>query len=233
MGITLGVLILILLIPVGVSLLYEGGKPVLRIRVCFLNFALNLGKKSGKKKKPEKKPKKQPEIQPEIQPEPQPDPALQQALHGEQEKLKAAAKGKGSQPQSPETPKKEKTPLSAYLPFVRLAVDFLGSLNRKLRIEKLYLKLILAEEDPCDLAAHYGCAWAGASGLMTLMDRIFVIKDRNIDIQCDFLADRTFLSGRVDLTITIGRILSLALCYGIRALKEFLIFKKRKGGAAI
>ena len=38
---------------------------------------------------------------------------------------------------------------------------------------------------------------------------------------------------RLDITITLGRLVGLAVCYAIRGLKEFLkIRKKRKGGAA-
>ena len=127
--------------------------------------------------------------------------------------------------------KKQKKPLKAYLPFVRLALDFLSSLRRKLRIEKLYGTVILAGGDPCDLACNYGRAWAGVSTLLAQMNRIFVIRDQNVNVECDFTAEKTLLTGRVDLTMTLGRIISLALSYGVRALKEFLIF--RKGGATL
>ena len=42
----------------------------------------------------------------------------------------------------------------------------------------------------------------------------------------------TLVIARLDLTITLGRLLGLAIVYGIRALREFLkLQKKRKGGA--
>ena len=67
---------------------------------------------------------------------------------------------------------------------------------------------------------------------MPHLDRLFVIKKRDVEVECDFTASETLVFARLDLTITLGRLLSLAVCYGIRALKEFLnIKKKRKGGA--
>ena len=51
-------------------------------------------------------------------------------------------------------------------------------------------------------------------------------------MECDFTANETLVIARLDLTITLGRLLSLGAVYGIRALKVFLkMKKKRKGGA--
>ena len=51
-------------------------------------------------------------------------------------------------------------------------------------------------------------------------------------MECDFTASETLVLARVDMTITLGRLLALIVVYGIRAVKEFLtIQKKRKGGA--
>ena len=133
-----------------------------------------------------------------------------------------------------EPPGKQKKPrrsMKDFLPWIRLGLDFLGSLRRKLRIEKLYAHVILAGGDPCDLAINYGRTWAGASTLMAQLNRIFVIRDQDVDISCDFTAEKTAVTARLDLTITVGRIISLLVLYGIRALRQYLIF--RKGGASL
>ena len=262
--ITLAVLTALAMIPVGVSLLYEKGIFLLKLKVAFLRFDLNLGKK---KKEPKiKKSDPDPVLSPEEESLNGQKGALKTALsqrrQAKQEaaeaerrakeaekKLAEARKAQEKAQEKPATPpqqkapeqpvpqepekKKEKTDLTVYLPFVRLALDLLGSLRKKLRIQKLHVKAILAGTDPCDLATAYGRTWAGAMTLMGHINQIFVVEDQDIDIQCDFTAEKLFISVRMDLTITVGRMLSLAVCYGVRALREFLIFKKRKGGAAI
>lgn len=118
-----------------------------------------------------------------------------------------------------------------FQPFVKLALDLLGDFRRKLRINELYLRLILAGGDPCDLAVNYGRTWAALGNLMPQLERLFVIKKRDVEVECDFTASETLVIARVDMTITLGSVLALAVTYGIRALKEFLSMKKRKGGA--
>ena len=60
-----------------------------------------------------------------------------------------------------------------------------------------------------------------------------MIKKRDIDVGCDFVASETTIYVRLDLTITLGRILAIAVVYGFRGIVEFLKIKnKRKGGAS-
>ena len=119
-----------------------------------------------------------------------------------------------------------------FLPLVKVALNFLGAFRRKLRVNRLELKLILAGGDPCDLAVNYGRAWAAVGNLMPRLERLFVIKKRDVEVECDFTASETLVIARLDLTVTLGRLLGLAIVYGVRALKEFLTLqKKRKGGA--
>lgn len=162
----------------------------------------------------------------------------------EKEKKKPAPETKpeeASLPKPPQPPKQEKAKgekketggsLLDFLPLVKLALELLGEFRRKLRIDDLYLRLILAGSDPCDLAVNYGRAWAALGNLMPQLERLFAIKKRDVEVECDFSASETLVLARMDLTITLGRLLALATVYGIRAVKEFLsIQKKRKGGA--
>ena len=129
--------------------------------------------------------------------------------------------------------KKEKGgSLLDFLPLVRVALDLLGDFRRKLRLDRLELKLIMAADDPCDLAINYGRAWAALGNLFPLLERAFVIKKRDIEVECDFTVSETLIIARLDITITLGRIIALVVRYGIRALREYLkIMKLRKGGA--
>ena len=124
-------------------------------------------------------------------------------------------------------------PITDFLPLVKIALDMLGAFWRRLRVNMLELKLVMAADDPCDLAVNYGRAWAAVGNLMPRLERVFVIKKRNIDVQCDFETAETLITARLDLTITLGRILATVVVYGVKALIEFLkINKKRKGGAS-
>lgn len=122
--------------------------------------------------------------------------------------------------------------VSDFLALVRTAADFLGEFRRKLRVNRLEMKLILAGDDPCDLAVNYGKAWAALGNLMPLLENFLVIRKRNLEVECDFTAEQTRILARLDLTITVGRIISMTVRYGVRAMREYLkIMKKRKGGA--
>lgn len=124
-------------------------------------------------------------------------------------------------------PKEKGGSLTRFLPLVKLGLKFLGDFRRKLRVDNLFLRLILAGDDPCDLAVNYGRAWAAVGNLMPQLERLFVIKKRDIQVECDFTAEEISVIAHVDITITLGRLLTLAVVYGIRVLFEFL---KRKGG---
>ena len=95
----------------------------------------------------------------------------------------------------------------------------------------LEVNLVLAGGDPCDLATNSGKAWAALGNLRPRLERLFVIKKRDLEVECDFTSDETLITARLDITITLGRLIALAVRYGIRALREFLkIMKLRKGG---
>ena len=112
------------------------------------------------------------------------------------------------------------------------SLDFLGDLRRKLRVRQLYLRLVLAGDDPCDLAVNYGKTWTAVGNLLPVLERWFVIKKKDVEVECDFTASETLVVARLEITMTLGRLLSLAAVYAVRGLKEFIVFRnKRKGGA--
>ncbi len=151
-------------------------------------------------------------------------------------------KKKKEEKQAPQTATQEKTEvrqekqqggsLSDFLPMVRLVFDFLGELRRKLLVRKLVLKVTLAGDDPSDLAVNYGRACGALASLEPQLSRFFTIRKKDLDVECDFTADKTLVFAAVDLTITIRRIFSLGLRHGVKILREYLrIMKLRKGGA--
>lgn len=210
--IALGILICLAVLPLGVRVRYDCGGPLVRVILGPVKLTVFPRPKKQKKEKTSK-------------------------TTGDQTEPYAAEKSL-PQPPKPPAPEKEGTQekkggsLLDFLPLVRVALDFLGDFRRKLRIDNLYLRWILASSDPCDLAVNYGRAWAALGNLMPQLERLFKIKKRDVEVECDFTASEPTVIARVDLTITLGHLLTLAAVYGVRALKEFLkLKKKRKGGA--
>ena len=204
--ITLVILFLLAILPLGASVLYDAEGPRVRIVAGPLKIQVfPLKKKPQKDKSGKEKPKK------------------------EKKPKKTAAKGQTEKA----APKPEKGgSWTDFLPLVRVALDLLNDLRRKLRVDMLKLHLTMAGDDPCDLAVNYGRMNASMAALMTQLERFLVIKKRDVHIDCDFAATQTVILARLDLTITLGRILAIAVVYGIRALITFLKIKKQREGGA-
>ena len=137
-------------------------------------------------------------------------------------------------PSKPTTQKKEKKggSLSDFFPLVDVVLDFLSDIRRKLRVDVLEVQFLMAGGDPCDLGINYGKAVAAVSALDPQLERLFVIKKKHIRVACDFAGEQNQVWANVRLTITVGRILSMGLRHGCKALREYMkIMKLRKGGA--
>ena len=145
---------------------------------------------------------------------------------------KKAAPAKKAPADKPKSTNKKGGSFTDFLPLVQTLLDLLIDFRTKIRVKRLELKLVLAGGDPCDLAVNYGRAWAALGNLMPQLERFFVIKKRDLEVECDFTADKTLVFAQLDITITVGRLLYLVVRYGIRVLRQFLsIMKLRKGGA--
>ena len=51
-----------------------------------------------------------------------------------------------------------------------------------------------------------------------------------MQVECDFTAEEICVAAHLDITITLGRLLVLAVYYGICVLIEFLSLKRKGGG---
>ena len=202
------ILLALAVLPMGVRIRYNDAGFVLKVIAGPLKITVIPGRKKPKKQKV--KQKKQKAVQ--------------------------TAESAGSEERPPQPPKAQPEQkerggsLTRFLPLVKLGLKFLGDFRRKLRLDNLYLRLILAGDDPCDLAVNYGRIWAAVGNLMPQLERLFVIKKRDIQVECDFTATELCVVAHLDITITLGRLLVLALYYGIRILFEFLSIKRKGGG---
>lgn len=210
--ITVGILVLLAVLPLGVWVGYDSAGPQVRLVLGPVKFTV-----FPRQKKEKKKTKKE-------------------SINDSSEKKKTEETDLPTAPQSPRIPSKKKKPaggsLTDFIPFVKLAIDFLGDFRRKLRLKDLYLRLILASSDPCDLAVNYGKTWTAVGNLMPVLERWFIIKNRDVEVECDFTASETKILARLEISMTLGRLLSLVMVYAFRGLKELIQFRnKRKGGA--
>ena len=198
--ITLGVLTLIAIVPIGVSAFYdEEGPRAFVIIGPFRSQVFPSNKEKEKKKGREKKTKEKIES------------------NASEQKKKKKKKG-GS--------------IHDFLPVVDVVLDFLAAFGRKIRVNHLEMKLVLGGSNPSDLAVNYGRGWAVLGNLVPLLERAFIIKKRDLEVECDFLAENTVIIARLDLTITVVRVLSLLTIRGIPIIRELINLKKLfKGGA--
>jgi hypothetical protein len=210
--ITLGILALLAGMPLGVSVCYDSAGVLVKVIAGFLRIQVVPSKsKSGEKDQKEK-----------------------------HTKSSATEKKTVKQTKAPPKETAEESPVKKggsamdFMPLVQLALEFLGSFTRKLRVNRMELRIVLAGDDPCDLAVNYGKAWTALGNLWPRLEEVFVIRKRDVEVQCDFEGTQTLVTARVDISITLGRLLSLLVCYGVRALRQYMkITDKRKGGAAI
>lgn len=200
--IALGILVLIAILPIGASVLYDEDGFRAAVIAGLIKIPVFPVKKKEQKEKPKKDKKKKPE--------------------------KPAAK-KTTPKKKPE---KKGGSILDFLPVLDRSLDFLSAFRKKLRVPYLELKLILGGGDPSDLAYNYGRGWTALGNLMPLLDNVLHIKKRDLEVECDFLADKTTIIARFDISITIGRVITLVFINGVPILFEFLkVLNKRKGGA--
>ena len=210
--ITLGILFLLAILPLGVSIHYNADGAIVKIILGPIKLTVAPAKKKPPKEKKEKtkkekKPKKQTEKPKQV--------------------------GADAPPPEPKPEKREEGgSILDFLPLVKTLFDFLGDFRRKLRLDNLQLKLIMAGGDPYNLAMNYGKAWAAVGNLLPKLEQWFVIRKRDIEVECDFVASKTTVIAHLDLTITLGRLLAAVIKFAFKTLIKFIqIKKKRKGGA--
>jgi hypothetical protein len=198
--IALIILFLLAILPLGVSVIYNENGPLVRVIAGPVGIKVFPGKKK--------------------------DPDAPAKPDKKKNKEKSPAKNE----EKPDPSKKKGGSITDFFPFVRILFDFLGDFRRKLRINHLKVKYIMAGGDPADLAINYGKAWAALGNIWPRLESWFVIKKRDVEIECDFESSETLIDARIDLSITLGRLLCLVFRNGFRALKEYLNFRKKRNG---
>ena len=213
--ITLGILVLLAILPLGVSVKYDAKGALVKVIAGPVKITLfPRPKKPKKEEKSKKKPKKSKAASDKADSAPAKAPKAESAKEETEEK-------------------KSDGPVTDFLPLLKVALDLLNDFRKKLRVDRLEAKLVMAGGDPCDLGLNYGRAWSALGSLIPVLEENLVIIQRDTQVECDFTASATTIYARADLTITVGRLLCLVLRFGIRALREFMKIKNLKKGGAV
>ena len=185
LGVIVALITLIMLIPIGADVNYEGGKLTLSAKVCGVLLQL-IPKKPVDESKPkkEKKPKKP-------------------------KKPKKAKKSKNAQAEGEEKPKK-KLKLSfnkdEILGLVRAVIKGFGVFGRKLNVDRFMLHYVAGGKDPYNTAMTYGYVNGALSSLAPMCSKRFSVKDCSVWTDVDFTAEKMQLDAGIALTIRIGAI---------------------------
>lgn len=128
-------------------------------------------------------------------------------------KQKKESNGKKQSDKAKNTPKKEKKKpeVGDLISYAELAAELLGDLREKIVLELLELHIRFGGDDPAKSAIAYGRAWAVIGMLTALLEQIFKIKKRDIAPRIDADAKKMEFDARVVCTITLAKLLALAL----------------------
>lgn len=153
--------------------------------------------------------------------------------------LKPKKRTKPSGPPKQAKPKKEDVPKLSWTEQVGGALDYAqallpilleaaGQFRRKIRVDKLRIKVTVGAADPADAAMRYGRANGALGALWGTLNEIFDLKDGKALAQVDFDARETTVYALTALSLKLGQIVWLGLYFGCRALRAFLRVHSRR-----
>ena len=97
------------------------------------------------------------------------------------------------------------------------AFQTLGRFFRKLRIRKLIVRYTLCGEDPSDLAFQYGAVSGGLGILGPTLVRFFRIRDYDVTVTPDFLAEESTVYVNAEAIILVRQLIWLVLKLDFKA----------------
>lgn len=152
--------------------------------------------------------------------------------------LKKKKAKKQSRP--PETPKAKEEPakpdlaeqaggaleyIQALLPIL---LEAAGQVRRKIRVDKLRLKVTVGAEDPADAALRYGRVNGALGALWGTLNEAFDLRDGRASAVVDFDAQTITVYALASLSLKVGQMVWLGLYFGCRALRAFLRVRGRR-----
>ncbi len=198
LAVIFGIIVLIMLIPIGADFRYEDGVIRLSAKVAWINLQLI------PKKKREEKPKKE-KAEKEKKPE------------QEKKKEKTSEGKKRSLPFNAEE----------ILDLLKALIVRFGRFCRKFDVDRFVLHWIAAGRDPYLVARTFSVVNAGLSQLAPMCIERFHCRDSSVWTDIDFAREDMFFEFGITMTIRIGQIIGSAFSIGFAAVKIYLKSKRR------
>lgn len=111
---------------------------------------------------------------------------------------------------------------------IKLALDLLGKLRRKLLVKHLTLHVFFGGRDAAQTAIGYGRAWAVIGAMMPVLENTFRIDERDVGAYLDYELEQPRLLLDLDVQMRVGTALVLALGAATRLLGIFTKTSKNK-----
>ncbi len=202
LGVIVGIIVLIMLIPIGADLRYED--EVIRISIKAAGIKLQLLPKSKKKPKKERPKKEKPE---------------------KEEKPK-----KEKPKEEKEEKKKKGLPFNAeeIVELLQAVLKSFGHFGRKFKVERFVLHWIAPNWDPYTSARIFAWVNAAMSQLAPICTERFRCRDTSVWTDIDFTRENMFLELGLTFTIRIGQIVGTGFSTGLAAIKILLKSRRRK-----
>ena len=118
-----------------------------------------------------------------------------------------------------------------FWPFVELGFSFLGAVRRKLLLRELIFHVSFGGQDPAKTAIRYGQAQAVLGAVYPRLAGAFRIRRQDVGVHCDFTESGMRVYARLWIQFRVGDLLWLGIVYGVRALKTYLAFSKKRKAA--
>lgn len=131
-----------------------------------------------------------------------------------------------------EKKKKEKTPVAEgrekkggtvgrIMELLPTVAEAAGALKRRIRIDHLTLTVVWGAEDAASAALGYGRANALLGMIWPLLDNNFKVKECDWNVDVDYEKTVPEFSADAAITITVGQLLSFAVHYGVKLLRNW------------
>ena len=117
------------------------------------------------------------------------------------------------------------------LEIVRLGLETLGALRRRLSIDRFMLHLTVGSDDPFDAVKSYGTVNAAIGAALPLLHRAFNVRNEDIGTQIDFASEKMSADAQLIATFRIGQLLYIGICAATGFLKWRGRCKKRAAAA--
>lgn len=201
LGVIVGIIVLIMLIPIGADIRYED--EVIRISVKAAGLKLQLLPRPKKKPKKDKPEKEKPE----------------------KEKTPKEKKPK----EEKETKKKKSLPFNAeeILELLRAVLQSFGRFGKKFSVDRFVLHWIAPQWDPYTSARIFAWVNAAMSELAPICTARFHCRDSSVWTDIDFTRENMFLEFGLTITIRIGQIVGSGFRIAFDVLRIFLQSRRR------